>query len=74
MLTMHRKYEDIVRLGPNELSFATEDAWKDIYMYRPGHKETKKDPHWYWGMNYTVLLTHLDPHSSIQMILMYSYD
>jgi hypothetical protein len=55
MLQMHQKYGDVIRLGPNELSFSTEQAWKDIYMYRPGHKETKKDPTWYIGK-----VTHFD--------------
>ena len=45
----HRRYGDIIRVGPNELSFANKEAWKDIYMYRPGHKEAQKDPVWYIG-------------------------
>lgn len=49
MLKMHGKYGEVIRLGPNELSFATEEGWRDIYMHRPGHKETKKDPIWYMG-------------------------
>ncbi|TWU70472.1 RNA polymerase II mediator complex subunit [Metarhizium rileyi] len=44
---MHRKYGDIVRVGPNEISFATEEAWREIYGYRPGHKEAIKDSTWY---------------------------
>ncbi|KAL5375074.1 hypothetical protein DPSP01_011490 [Paraphaeosphaeria sporulosa] len=27
----HRKYGDVVRTGPNELSFASAESWKDIY-------------------------------------------
>jgi hypothetical protein len=46
---MHEQYGDVVRVGPDELSFATGDAWRDIYEYRPGHKETTKDPTWYIG-------------------------
>ncbi|PVH96121.1 putative RNA polymerase II mediator complex component Srb8 [Periconia macrospinosa] len=51
MLEIHNKYGEIVRLGPNEISFSTEEAWKDIYMNRPGHKESKKDPIWYMAPN-----------------------
>ncbi|KAF1992814.1 putative RNA polymerase II mediator complex component Srb8 [Amniculicola lignicola CBS 123094] len=47
MADFHAKYGDVVRLAPNELSFGCEEAWRDIYMYRPGHKETKKDARWY---------------------------
>jgi hypothetical protein len=46
---MHEKYGDVVRLAPDDLSFATKQAWKDIYMHRPGHKESKKHPIWYIG-------------------------
>jgi cytochrome P450 len=28
---LHRKYGDVVRTGPNELSFASAESWKDIY-------------------------------------------
>jgi cytochrome P450 len=49
MSKLHEKYGEVIRLGPNELSFSTEQAWKDIYMHRPGHKESKKDPVWYIG-------------------------
>ncbi|KAF1969947.1 putative RNA polymerase II mediator complex component Srb8 [Bimuria novae-zelandiae CBS 107.79] len=43
MLRLHQKYGPIVRLAPNELSFASEAAWRDIYMHRKGHAEAKKD-------------------------------
>ncbi|KAF2451159.1 putative RNA polymerase II mediator complex component Srb8 [Karstenula rhodostoma CBS 690.94] len=47
MLKFHEKYGPVVRLAPNELSFATEKAWRDIYMHRKGHTEAKKDTIWY---------------------------
>jgi cytochrome P450 len=33
----HSKYGPIVRVAPNELSYAHSQAWKDIYANRPGH-------------------------------------
>lgn len=36
VLPMHEKYGPVVRLAPNELSFADQDAWKDIYGHRTG--------------------------------------
>jgi cytochrome P450 len=33
----HTTYGPIVRIAPNELSFADSAAWKDIYLNRPGH-------------------------------------
>ncbi|KAE9977278.1 hypothetical protein BLS_001534 [Venturia inaequalis] len=31
---LHAQYGEIVRIAPNELSFITEQAWKDIHMHR----------------------------------------
>lgn len=31
----HRKYGNVVRFGPNEVSFITEEAWRDIYDHKP---------------------------------------
>jgi len=31
-----------VRVGPNELSYVTEDAWNDIYKTRKGEEQLKK--------------------------------
>ncbi|OCL02961.1 putative cytochrome P450 monooxygenase [Glonium stellatum] len=41
----HDKYGDVVRFSPDELSFSSEQAWKDIY----GHRDVPlvKDPGWY---------------------------
>ncbi|KAH6679214.1 cytochrome P450 [Halenospora varia] len=40
----HRKYGPIIRLGPNELSFAQSDAWSEIHQRRPGNKAFSKSP------------------------------
>ncbi|KAK2594670.1 hypothetical protein QQS21_007646 [Conoideocrella luteorostrata] len=47
---IHDKYGEAVRVGPNDISFATVETWRDIYEYRPGHKEASKDPTWHIGM------------------------
>ncbi|KAE8548391.1 hypothetical protein TMatcc_010798 [Talaromyces marneffei ATCC 18224] len=36
VLPMHKKYGPVVRIAPNELSFQTPQAWKDIYGHRTG--------------------------------------
>jgi hypothetical protein len=28
---LHEKYGPVIRIGPNELSYITEDSWNDIY-------------------------------------------
>ncbi|KAL1598982.1 hypothetical protein SLS60_008128 [Paraconiothyrium brasiliense] len=36
----HRKYGDVVRTGPNELSFASAESWKDIYGHTSKGRRT----------------------------------
>lgn len=42
---LHAYYRsDVVRISPDELSFISASAWKDIYDDRSGHKHFQKDP------------------------------
>ncbi|EXJ66783.1 uncharacterized protein A1O5_09978 [Cladophialophora psammophila CBS 110553] len=41
---LHEKYGDVVRIGPNELSYTSSKAWKDIYQSRSGKSQFQKDP------------------------------
>jgi hypothetical protein len=45
----HDKYGDIIRLAPDEVSFANEQAWNDIYAFRRGHKRAARDKVYYIG-------------------------
>lgn len=38
LLELHEKFGPVVRTSPNELSFSSSLAWKDIYGFRQGHK------------------------------------
>ncbi|PSN71985.1 benzoate 4-monooxygenase cytochrome P450 [Corynespora cassiicola Philippines] len=51
MKEMHDKYGPIVRIAPNELSYADSAAWKDIYGNRPGHKIFERNPLWFKKLN-----------------------
>ncbi len=44
---MHDKFGDVIRIGPDELSFNDPAAWNDIYGYRAGKGEFMKDPTFY---------------------------
>lgn len=35
MCNFHRAYGPVVRFGPDEVSFITQDAWRDIYDHKP---------------------------------------
>ncbi|KAL1606247.1 hypothetical protein SLS60_003649 [Paraconiothyrium brasiliense] len=43
VLHMHRAYGPVVRIAPNELAFASPDAWHDIYGLQSGRVQNKKD-------------------------------
>ena len=43
---LHKKYGPVVRIAPNELSYIDAQAWKDIYLSRPGHTPIPKNPTW----------------------------
>jgi hypothetical protein len=40
---LHKKYGNIVRIAPDELSFIDPQAWKDIYTARAGKELMHKD-------------------------------
>jgi cytochrome P450 len=43
---LHCKYGDVVRVAPDELSFATPEALQDIYANTPGRPAFPKGPYW----------------------------
>lgn len=43
----HEKYGDVVRIGPNTLSFIAPSAWNDIYGYQNSIVALPKDPQFY---------------------------
>ncbi|PVH96689.1 cytochrome P450 [Periconia macrospinosa] len=44
---LHRKYGPILRIAPDEVTFAKGEAWVDIFQGRPGHQQFLKDPIWW---------------------------
>lgn len=44
---LHRKYGPVLRIAPNEITFAKAEAWADIFSLRPGHLQFPKDPVWW---------------------------
>ncbi|KAL8709042.1 MAG: hypothetical protein Q9220_006166 [cf. Caloplaca sp. 1 TL-2023] len=47
----HEKYGDFLRLAPDEVSFASEEAWEQIYSFRRGHKRALRDKALYIAPN-----------------------
>ena len=46
----HARYGPVVRIAPNELSYADGRAWKDIYASRSGHLPFERNPTWFKKM------------------------
>jgi averantin hydroxylase len=42
---LHERHGQTVRIGPDEVSYTSAEAWKDIYSHRQGHQEFAKDPY-----------------------------
>jgi cytochrome P450 len=60
---LHRQYGDIVRIAPDEVSFARADAWNDIYSNAPGRQAFPKSEVWHGptlGMPHSIL-NAIDP-------------
>lgn len=41
---LHERYGPVFRMAPDEISFASEEAFNDIYSWRQGHKRAIRDP------------------------------
>ncbi|KAI4179453.1 MAG: hypothetical protein LQ346_007192 [Caloplaca aetnensis] len=54
MLQLHNKYGKVVRTAPNELSYNTYEAWRDIYGFRNGHKTFVKS-NFYEGGSFAAM-------------------
>lgn len=44
---LHREHGPVLRIAPNEITFAKAEAWADIFSPRPGHLHFPKDPVWW---------------------------
>lgn len=60
---LHLKYGDIIRIAPDELSFARADAWHDVYSNSPGRPALPKSALWHSGQpgRPKSILNALDP-------------
>lgn len=62
---MHKKYGPVVRVSPNELSFASVESWKDIYGHAVGGRQTCIKSEFYevfgGGFNSTCIGSERDP-------------
>lgn len=73
---MHEKYGEVLRVGPNKLSYTKPEAWRDINGHRiGGRKENTKDPRFYTPElnGEHTLLALLDPKEHGQLRKIFSH-
>lgn len=70
---LHDRYDsDVVRTGPNELSFNGPSAWKDIYAHRQGHQSFQKDLTLFAGITGIIVANDAD-HARIRRLLGHAF-
>jgi len=66
----HDRYGTIVRIAPNELSYADGAAWKDIYGNRPGHQPFERNNIWFRKLTpdepYSIMGTNEEAHARMK--------
>ena len=73
---MHRKYGPIVRIAPNEITFAKSEAWTEIFQGRAGHLQFSKDPIWWArqpGQPESLLSAGFDDHARMRKLLNHGF-
>ncbi|KAI1335368.1 cytochrome P450 [Xylariaceae sp. FL0016] len=72
---LHRKYGEVVRLAPDELSYIQPQAWKDIFG-RPGKKEMIKDQQ-FFGMKvkgaWNLVTAPHDDHARMRRLFTHAF-
>ncbi|KAK6381925.1 hypothetical protein LTS17_003810 [Exophiala oligosperma] len=74
---LHDKYGPVVRFGPNDVSFTSPQAWKDIYGYRTATKKIfMKDLRLYRGTltsSPNILIANDADHSRMRRLLSHAF-
>ena len=74
---IHKKYGPIVRLAPNEISFAKEEAWDEIFGLCPGRSPFPKNPIYYSlppGQPHNIVTTsNVDDHARMRRVLSHAF-
>jgi hypothetical protein len=74
---LHLKYGPVVRIAPNELSYATAQAWHDIYGVRPGvgqmpkHGNPEKNAEGFGRLNMTN--AGIEDHARMRKLIKHAF-
>ncbi|ORY03149.1 isotrichodermin C-15 hydroxylase [Clohesyomyces aquaticus] len=75
---IHERYGKICRIAPDEISFANEQSWDDIYTFRRGHKRAVRDKAFFTAPDeheVDNIITTTDPkfHMRVRGLLSHSF-
>lgn len=74
ILELHKRYGDVVRLSPNELSFSHSDAWREIYGHlKRGDVENAKDPRLEGGHDHSMINASRERHGQMRRLLAHGF-
>lgn len=73
---LHDQYGDVVRIGPNELSFTNAPAFQDIYGHIAGRQDFVKNPIWMRRQVngvHSIVSANDEDHSRYRRLLAYAF-
>jgi cytochrome P450 len=73
---LHKRYGKVVRIAPDELSFSSGDAWKQIYGNQQGRPQRPKDKRFYTDSSTgtpNIILGSDKEHSRFRRILSHAF-
>ena len=73
---LHQKYGPVVRIAPDELSYNTAGAWRDIYGYRPADSQMNKDPNFFGPPRFgapSIIDSNYTDHSRFRRLLSHAF-
>ncbi|ETS84606.1 hypothetical protein PFICI_02631 [Pestalotiopsis fici W106-1] len=71
---LHDQYGEIVRIGPNELSFVNAEAWENIFDHRKaGQGENVKDPAFAAPFSGNIIGAGRDDHRRMRRLLSHGF-
>lgn len=76
VLALHEQYGDVVRIGPNELSYNNSQAWKDIYGFKTSQAPLPKCPDFYTsppGGFHSIITADTATHARIRRLVAHAF-
>ncbi len=75
LVKLHDEYGEVLRIGPNELTYINPSVWKEIYGYNSGRPELVKDPRTHDGMGTVpaIINANTEHHAYLRKLLSHGF-